>query len=381
EWWNSPGSPRSDKEQRLVSFDTHRLYERGAGEDEREGGALLYFGLKTPLNLTTKSREVPSPMQFVQQAHQQNNDVWIDIEKPFWWDVPTWLASGQMNSIGLANNHLCRSQMLENEAWGRPRDTARLPNPLGNGLWTQELYYHVLNSGLRIPPSAGSASGVLPNPVGYNRVYVNLGDQQLSRDGWFTGLAQGRCFVTNGPLLRVMINEQLPGKCWQLPADSAIDLKIQVSLTSLDPITHIDVIHNGKIIRRIACTNELNQSHTASLQVNEPGWILVRAIADVDSTFRFASTAPWYLEDTRQQRRISKASSEFFLKWVDERIERIQRNVTDGDDLRSVLEPHLDAQLFWRNRVQSANADFDGKGRQSIEESSVTAANSSAGRD
>ena len=39
-----------------------------------------------------------------------------------------------------------------------------------DGYWTQDIYYALLNCGLRIPPSAGSASGVLPNPVGYNRV-------------------------------------------------------------------------------------------------------------------------------------------------------------------------------------------------------------------
>ena len=96
-----------------------------------------------------------------------------------------------MNSIGLANNHMCRSQMYESEAWGRPRDVSRLPGPVGNGYWTQEIYYHALNCGLRLPPSAGSASGVLPNPVGYNRVYVRLDDQQLTRDAWFRGLASG----------------------------------------------------------------------------------------------------------------------------------------------------------------------------------------------
>src|SRR5690606_24056049 len=129
---------------------------------------------------------------------QRNPAVWIDIEKPFWWDVPLWLASGKMDSIGLANNHMCRSQMYESEAWGRPRDTDRLPSPRGNGQWTQEIYYHILNSGIRIPPSAGSASGVLPNPVGYNRVYAHL-DQPFSERAWFEAIRQGRSFVTNGP--------------------------------------------------------------------------------------------------------------------------------------------------------------------------------------
>ncbi|HAK94366.1 MAG TPA: hypothetical protein DCM87_05035 [Planctomycetes bacterium] len=52
------------------------------------------------------------------------------------------------------------------------------------------------------PPSAGSASGVLPNPVGYNRVYVHV-DGELTYAKWWEGLQAGRAFVTNGPLLRV----------------------------------------------------------------------------------------------------------------------------------------------------------------------------------
>src|SRR5207302_5270525 len=119
-------------------------------------------------------------------------------------------ASGEMNSLGIANNHMCRSQMYSNEAWGKPRDTKRLPGPRGNGFWSQEIYYHMLNSGLRIPPSAGSASGVLPNPVGYNRVYVHL-DKEMDYANWWKGLRAGRSFVTNGPLLRVRVNGQFPG--------------------------------------------------------------------------------------------------------------------------------------------------------------------------
>ena len=80
----------------------------------------------------------------------------------------------------------------------------------------------------------------------------------------------------------------------------------------------------------------------------------------VDSTFRFASTAPWYIEDQDGSQRISQASAQFFLDWVDERIDRINRSVTDVNDLRAVLEPHLSARTFWQNRVQIANADLNG---------------------
>ncbi|MGI9457264.1 MAG: hypothetical protein ACR2NU_11935, partial [Aeoliella sp.] len=132
--WNGVTVPAQTTRQ----FDGHRIYTVMAGEDEREGGALLYFGRRRSLDIKTSHREFPSPMDFVEQARGEDRQVWIDIEKPFWWDVPVWLASGQMNSIGVANNHMCRDQMLANEAWGRPRDKKRLLEPLGNGFWTQE---------------------------------------------------------------------------------------------------------------------------------------------------------------------------------------------------------------------------------------------------
>jgi len=175
-WWNNRNLWAKDKPPAnpLVQCDGNRFYHLLAGEDEREGGALLYFHLHEPLAVAGASREYPSPMKFVKEA-RRHKGAWIDVEKPFWWDVPVWVASGQVDSIGLANNHLCRDRMYESEAWGKARVVERLPPPLGNGFWSQEIYYHLLNCGLRLPPSAGSASGVLPNPVGYNRVYVHLG--------------------------------------------------------------------------------------------------------------------------------------------------------------------------------------------------------------
>src|SRR4030095_6477054 len=115
-----------------------------------------------------------------------------------------------VDSIGIAHNHMWRGGVLGNEAWGRPRDKDRYPDPLGNGLWTQDIYYHLLNCGIQLPPSAGSASGVLPNPVGYNRVYVKV-EGDCTYEKWRLGLNAGRCFVTNGPLLRCEASGKLPG--------------------------------------------------------------------------------------------------------------------------------------------------------------------------
>jgi hypothetical protein len=353
-WWNNRSlwAERPTPENPLMRFDGNRFCHVLAGEDEREGGALLYFHLPRPLAIAGSSREFPSPIEFVSEA-RRHPGAWIDVEKPFWWDVPVWLASGQVDSIGIANNHMCRSQMYETEAWGKPRDVDRLPPPLGNGFWTQEIYYHILNCGLRIPPSAGSASGVLPNPVGYNRVYAYLGDR-FDYDAWWQAVRDGRTFVTNGPLLRVSASSQLPGHVFTAPAGTTHELNISLDLVSRDRIDRVEIIQDGQIVRTVRCDDWSQVDSLGSVQFGESGWFLVRAIADNPRTFRFASTAPYYVEIGPAKHRISRTSAQFFLDWVDERMRRVK--LDDAAQREQVLEHHRRARKFWQDRAAQANA-------------------------
>jgi hypothetical protein len=327
-----------------------------AGEDEREGGALLFFGLKQPLQIAAAKREYPSPLTFVAAARDANPDVWIDIEKPFWWDVPVWLAAGAARTIGIANNHMCRSRMYENEAWGRPRDVERLPAPRGNGFWTQEIYYHVLNCGLRLPPSAGSASGVLPNPIGYNRAYVHI-DGELTWDKWRDALLAGRSFVTNGPLLICLANNELPGHVFRTGRDTPVAIDFTIELTSLDHVPGVEIICNGEVVETLPASALRQQSLTASRTFRAGDWFLVRAITDRPETFRFASTAPYFVESPDAPPRISRRSAEFFLAWTNEREERVRRALTDPAEARAVLAFHEDAVRYWHDVVSRANAE------------------------
>jgi hypothetical protein len=352
-WWNKTNlwAGRSPPAERVVRFDGDRYYDIMAGEDEREGGALLYFGLKQPLRIAEADREHPSPTRFLHQAREEAG-VHVDIEKPFWWDVPVWLASGQVDTIGIANNHMCRSKMSPDEAWGKARDQQRLPAPLGNGYWTQEIYYHVLNCGLRIPPSAGSASGVLPNPVGYNRVYVHL-DGELSYARWFEGLRAGRTFVTNGPLLRVRAGGTLPGHVFA--AQDRVDFELEGVLEGRDRVENVEIIRDGRVERRVAVAELAKTGSLGKLTFKSSGWFLVRAIAEEPRTFRFASTAPWYVEIGGSTRRVSRASAQFFVDWTSERIRRIR--VADAAQREEVLEPHRRAQEYWAAVLKRVNAD------------------------
>jgi hypothetical protein len=356
-WWNNRNlwADRQPPEDPLVRVNGNRFYHVMVGEDEREGGALMYFGRSRPLDITGSSREYPSPMKFVDQARQQG-PVWIDVEKPFWWDVPVWLASGKVDSVGLANNHMCRSGMYESEAWGRPRDAERLPPPRGNGFWTQEIYYQMLDCGLRIPPSAGSASGVLPNPLGYDRVYVHCGDQ-FGYDKWWEGLKAGRSFVTNGPLLIVKADGHLPGHVFTADEGEQVRIKLDVSLTGRDNVPAIEIIKNGEVERAVRLAGPSRSGSLGTITFDRSGWFLIRAITDLENTFRFASTALYYVEIGPAKRRVSRRSAQFFLDWVDERIERVPQKLDDPDKLREVLAYHEQARRFWEEKVAGANAE------------------------
>ena len=370
-WWNMNNlwKGRRVPVPATVHFDETRYYDLMAGEDEREGGALLYFHLNRPLRIARARREYPSPMKYVIQAKKRHHNAWIDVEKPFWWDMPTWIASGLIDSIGLANNHMCRDQMLETEAWGKARDIGRLPAPLGNGWWSQEIYYHLLNCDIRIPPSAGSASGVLPNPVGYNRVYVHV-ERPFNITKWWESLRSGRSFVTNGPLLQVQANGQHPGHVFSIDEHPrSLNVQLSCELVSRDLVGWIEVIKNGVVVSR-----ESFSPQEGSLKQNAPqpaairlktelpllefksnGWFLVRVVIDNPATFRFASTAPFFVERKGHPRRVSKTSAWFFLEWVRQRIQRI--DLAEGPRRTNVLSYHEEAVRYWQDLVDRANVD------------------------
>ena len=355
-WWNRSNKWKNSQlpKTRVVSFDHNYFYDLLGGEDERNGGAFMYFNMTAPVAITQAQREYPSPLHFIEQAKAQP-DAWIDIEKPFWWDVPVALAYGYGDSIGLLNNHCWRSRMLDNEAWGKPRNKKEFPSPRGNGFWSQHIYYHILNSGIRIAPSAGSASGVLDNPVGYNRVYVYTGGENLKYSRWWENLRKGISFVTNGPLILPNVSGHKPGHVFKADEGRTIELDVKLHLASNDPIRCIEIVKNGSFERTVPYAEFNKDGKLGVLHFTKSGWFLIRVIADIQHTFRFASTAPYYVEIGDEKHNLSRKSIRFFNDWVDERI--VQINIDDSKKLEEVLKYHRKAKQFWQQRLSLANAD------------------------
>lgn len=352
-WWNNNNLWKEQDlpDKLLVPFDTDRYYHLMAGEDERGGGALLYFNGKSPLPIAGSEREFPSSAKFLLAA-AADDDVHIDIEKPFWWDMPIWVASRHVDTIGLAHNHMWRDGVLDNEAWGRPRPPQGYPAPDGNGRWTEHIYYQLLEAGIRIPPSAGSASGVLPNPVGYNRVYVHV-DGEFSYQKWWEGLRAGRVFVTNGPLIRATIHGKYPGHVFK--SSEPLSLQIGLNLATREKIHYLEIVQNGRVVHEVLLSEVAKQrGKLPEVEFRESGWVLVRAKTDAAETFRFASTGPFYVE-IAQQPRISRSATDFFLKWLDERAAMIK--LENPQQQEAVIKYIRGARQFWREQRDAATVD------------------------
>ena len=179
---------------------------------------------------------------------------------------------------------------------------------------------------------------MLPNPVGYNRAYVHV-DGDFTYEKWRDGLLAGRSFVSNGPLLRCRANNSLPGTVFK--SATPLEITLEGRLDTLDPLQAIELVHNGRV-KPITLPS--------TIRVEQSGWFLVRAITTLTNTFRYGSTAPWYVE-IEGKPAVQKESAQFFVDWCRERIAILEKiPELHADQKREVLQPWASALQFWTTR-------------------------------
>ncbi|MEX0613565.1 MAG: hypothetical protein WD738_11780 [Pirellulales bacterium] len=276
---------------------------------------------------------------------------------PYAWDLPVWLARDQLAAIQLIHHHALRDGVVDNEDDGRPRDLSLFPGRSGNARWSETVYYHVLNCGLRIPPAAGSGSGDNENPVGTNRVYVFCGDK-FSADEWWEGLQAGQIFVTNGPLLRPLVEGHPPGYVFHLEPNGSLTLEIGLDLATRVPIEYLQIIKNGSVEADVRLADWANRKgRLPPLIFDDSGWFLVRAVTNNQHTYQFASSGPYYVEESGRPR-ISRRSVQFFLDWIDAAKQRLaEMPALDQAARQSLLAQQDTAEEFFTALLTKANAD------------------------
>jgi hypothetical protein len=337
----------------LVHFDENRFYHLGAGTDARAGGTLLVFNLPQPLDMTHHRPEFPPQLDVARDARSRSADAWIDAQKAYGWDVPLLVAAGQLDSLQIVSSNLTAKSAVDNEAGGKPRHELLFPAPTGNGRWSEKIYYELLNCGLRLVPTAGSGSGVAANFLGYNRMYVHV-EGELTYEKWWQAVRAGRVVVTNGPLIRPTVEGEMPGHVFKAPAGSTVELEVGLKLSTRDRVSYLEIIRNGELAHQVRLDEWAKTGgKLPPLVFDQSGWFVVRAVCDVPNSYRYACTAPYYV-DIGGQPRISKTAAQFFLDWVEERANQV--TLDNAKQREAVLKHIASARTYWQGLVDRANA-------------------------
>lgn len=186
--------------------------------------------------------------------------------------------------------------MLETDRWGMiPKYKPDFNIIAGMPLWSMEVYYHFLNCGVRLPVSAGSASGVMASPLGYNRVYVKL-DRAFSYSSWFESLKAGRSFATNGPMLFLTVGGYEPGATLKFSGQATETLRIHARAVSAGVLDRLEIIHKGRVVKAVS-GGRSTKTLVADFEIaiDDWGWLAARCFERPGKTIRFAHTSPVYL--------------------------------------------------------------------------------------
>src|SRR5262245_50443676 len=213
----------------------------------------------------------------------------LDIDKPNWpWSM-ILVALLTIDPYDLANNHVWRTQFGFPAFGDKPGDYMKVERDLKGFTergWIDfgfQNYYALLNCGFRMRPTAGTASGVHPVPLGFGRVYVHQPDG-FSYDSWVKGLDQGNSFVTTGPMLFVKMDGERAGTTFKAIAGQ--EFSITGSILAGVPLERIEIVVNGDVTRTLKPANRPNKDGAFESRIDEKvvfaesGWLIVRCYED-----------------------------------------------------------------------------------------------------
>ena len=279
-WWNGarPATPVPDgpEHQRRMSFAGHNVPATVFdAEIEHPWGAVYIQNLPAPLPF------VSNPKRPNLDALQHAVDVGATVHYQAGWSREVALDAllGKVHVVNVCNNNFHQHQYQLRSIYSNLLQTPGLETyentEQGMLRMNYQTYYRLLNWGLKIAAGAGSASGVKPSPVGYNRAYVRT-DHDGTIDDFYDNWKAGHNFVTNGPMLFLSADQN------NRPGDSiAFDqaggqVHLTVSVMSRQPLSSVEIVVNGEVAHDF----NLNEKHIFSgkttVLVTQGSWIAAR---------------------------------------------------------------------------------------------------------
>lgn len=278
-------------------------------------GHMCLYNLKTLVHpLYTGFRDTPHwedyPPNFTQAENAQRQGGAVTYAHPGY--APTFDgASARELPVDLVLGQVDAMDVLSNN-----------PEEVG-----QELWYRLLNCGLRLAVSAGTdaftnvADHYAP---GGGRVYAHL-DGPMDAVNWVRNYKRGRSFATNGPMLFFTVNGVEAGEEVRLPA-GARRVRVRADVRSQLPLDHVEVVVNGRVA---AAVPAVGRAVDVEIPLDRSAWIALRATGPwhrliLNDAYAWAHTSPVfvYLGD---QKIASADDARFWVDWIGKLIERVEQ--------------------------------------------------------
>jgi hypothetical protein len=312
----------------IVVDPTHVIYPRNTEyEIFTVDGAPHTLGAFFVLNhQRVFTRGVPPVTPVARQARAEGG--LIELDKHNWpWSMML-VPVIDVDLFELANNHVWRARFGFPGFGEAAAERMRIETDedgFTEAGWLDfgfKNYYALLNCGYRLRPTAGTASGVHPVPLGFGRVYVHLPDG-FSYDAWIRGLDAGRSQVTTGPMLFIEVDGQPPGAVIDRGNDNTSPITVRGSAVSAVPLETIEIVVNGDVVRSIEPGNQRNKDDAyecdihAEIPLRSSSWIAVRCFEDrTDGRVRFAHTSPVHVDVAGKPLRPRRWEVEYFIDRV-----------------------------------------------------------------
>ena len=183
-----------------------------------------------------------------------------------------------------------------------------------------DLWYKLLNCGIRLPASTGTDWFVCSN----NRVYVQT-EEEFSYASWIEGMKAGRTFITNGPAIDLRVDGVGMGGTVEVGGEGV--LEAEVSFHSHYPVERVELVVDGAVVQQWTFPEGRRQGQERhKVQVERDGWVAARLWGNARDSFDqsiYAHGSPVYCTGGRPSAQRGEAARFFLdsidesLKWVD----------------------------------------------------------------
>jgi len=345
----SPFGDRQDAGKAMIRIDdTHVMFPRnteyeifGIGENRHVLGAVFLLNHKTVFSET-----MPPVAEIARKAHAEG--ALLDLDKHNWpWSMML-VPIAKIDLFELANNSIWRTNFgfkSPGSVFPRQWGIQQQPDGLTELGWIQsglQNYYSLLNCGFKLTPTAGTASGVHPVPLGFGRVYVHL-SKGFNADAWLRGLKQGRSFVTTGPILLARVNGTYPGETIRSPVGEKAEVVVKGKVVYHEKVDRVELVGTGFVQLLEVSWKQLESgawegSFEYQHDITRSSFVAVRTFQISDSgRVRFAHTAPWHVQIGDERIRPFKWEVDFFIGQMEKQIAR-NREVLDTAALNEFKE-------------------------------------------